>query len=69
MSRAIICDKCHVSVYADSRSDRGDYCAVSVQDIKGSGEMHLCKVCRRQFYVEFLRMMTAEEYDDEYGRG
>ena len=67
MSRMIRCDKCHVMMYEDSRSNKGDWCTVNVQYVDGLSTLHLCKVCHRQFYTEFTRLITSEEYDENYG--
>ena len=67
MSRMIRCDKCDKTMYADSRSDKDAYACVNTTYIDGYSEFHLCNVCFRQFYTEFLRIMTPEEYDDEFG--
>ena len=66
MSSMIRCDKCHVLMYTDARSDKGDYCRISVNYVDGLTALHLCKVCHRQFMTEFLRIYTQEEYDEEF---
>jgi len=69
MSRMIRCDKCKKDMYADSRSEKGAYAIVKTEYVTGYSELHLCKVCFRQFWTEFLRDMTPEEYDDVIGFG
>ena len=68
MSRMVCCDKCNKAMYADSRSDKYAYACVQTEYVNGYSQLHLCKVCFRQFYTEFLRIMTPEEYDYEFGR-
>ena len=67
MSSMIRCDKCKKMMYADSRSDKGDWCTVRIDYVDGMSTLHLCKVCHRQFLVEFVRTMKPEEYDDQFG--
>lgn len=67
MSQMIKCDKCHKLMYADSRSEKGAYCKIGVDYTDGFTRMHLCKVCHRQFMTEFMRVLTPEEYDGEFG--
>lgn len=67
MSSMIKCDKCHTMMYDDSRSNKGDYCAISINYVNGTSFYHLCKVCHRQFLTEFTRSWTPEEYDEEFG--
>ena len=67
MSSMIRCDKCKKMMYADSRSDKGDWCTVRIDYVDGLSTLHLCKVCHRQFLVEFVRTMKPEEYDDQFG--
>ena len=67
MSSMIRCDKCKKMMYADSRSDKGDWCTVRIDYVDGLSTLHLCKVCHRQFLVEFTRVLKPEEYDDEFG--
>ena len=67
MSEMIECDKCKKKLYKDSRSNKGDYCKVGIDYWDGYSSYHLCKVCFRQFYVEFTRLMTPEEFDEQYG--
>ena len=67
MSNMILCDKCKKMMYADSRSDKGDYCTVKIDYIDGLSTLHLCKVCHRQFLVNFTRIIKPEEYDEEFG--
>jgi len=69
MSNMIRCDKCMKVMYSDSRSDKDAYCSVSITYVDGLSFFHLCKDCHRQFYTEFLRFITPNEYDDEYGWG
>ena len=54
-------------MYADSRSDKGSWCTISVDYTDGHSRMHLCKMCYRQFLTEFMRTMTPEEFDDTFG--
>ena len=67
MSNMICCDKCRKTMYADSRSDKGDWCTVRINYVDGMSTLHLCKVCHRQFFVEFTRLLKPEEYDEHYG--
>lgn len=67
MSSMIRCDKCKKMMYDDSRSDKGDWCTMTIDYVDGLSFYHLCKTCYRQFLTEFTRIMTAEEYDDHYG--
>ena len=63
----IRCDKCMKVMYNDSRSDKDAYCSISILYVDGLSSFHLCKVCHRQLFTEFLRFITPDEYDDEYG--
>jgi hypothetical protein len=67
MSRMIRCDKCKTLMYADSRSDKGNYCELNINYTDGYSKYHLCKVCHRQLMTEFLRDYTPEEYDEIFG--
>ena len=67
MSSMIKCDKCGKLMYTDSRSGKGAYAKFSQDYIDGYGTFHLCKICFRQFHVEFMRDWTPEEFDDQYG--
>lgn len=67
MSNMIRCDKCKKLMYADSRSDKGDYCNIGIDYVDGHSTIHLCKTCHRQFRIEFVRDLTSEEYDEIYG--
>lgn len=67
MSSAVICDKCKKAMYADSRSDKDAYAYLKIEYCRGNSEFHLCKLCYRQFLVEFVRCYKPEEFDDEYG--
>lgn len=67
MSSAVICDKCKKAMYTDSRSDKDAYSVLKIDYCRGYSEIHLCKICYRQFRVEFVRDYTPEEFDDEYG--
>jgi len=67
MSSMICCDKCKKMMYADSRSDKGDWCTVRIDYVDGLSTMHLCKVCHRKFLVEFTRVLKPEEYDEQFG--
>ena len=66
MSNMIRCDKCKKLMYADSRSDKGDYCRIGIDYVDGNSTIHLCKTCYRQFRIEFVRDFTEEEYDEYY---
>lgn len=67
MSQMIRCDKCHVTMYADSRSNKGDYCEIDIKYTDGYSVYHLCKVCHRQLMTEFMRGVKPEEYEEIYG--
>ena len=67
MSNMIRCDKCHVMMFADSRSDKDAYCTVSIDYVDGHSVYHLCRVCHRQFLTEFMREYSPEGYDEVYG--
>lgn len=67
MSNMVQCDKCHKTMYADSRSSRGDYALMRIEYVDGCYALHLCKECHRQLLTEFMRIYTAEEYDEQYG--
>lgn len=67
MSSAVICDKCKKTMYDDSRSDKDAYATLKIEYCRNTSCLHLCKVCYRQFCTEFVRDMTPEEFDDEYG--
>lgn len=67
MAQMIQCDKCKKLMYADSRSEKGDYCHIQIDYVDGHTSLNLCKICHRQFITEFLREITPEEYDDEFG--
>lgn len=71
MSNMIQCDKCKKMMYADSRSDKCDWCTVSITYVDGLSTLHLCKTCHRQLLVDFIRIIKPEEYDDWFrtGRG
>ena len=67
MSLMVCCDKCKKTMYTDSRSAKDSYACVQTEYVNGYSQLHLCKVCFRQFYTEFLRIMTPEKYDYEFG--
>ena len=67
MSSAVICDKCKKAMYADSRSNKDAYATLKIDYCSGYSEMHLCKLCYRQFRTEFVRDYKPEEFDDNYG--
>lgn len=67
MSEMIRCDKCKKLEYTDSRSDKDAMCEIRISYINGQSCLNLCKNCLRQFYTEFIRDMTPEEFDEEYG--
>lgn len=69
MSSMIKCDKCGALFYQDSRSDKGDYCAMRIVDTCGSSEYHLCKKCHKELLVNFMETLTYSEYDEAYGEG
>jgi len=63
----IRCDKCGKTMYADSRSNRGDWCTVRIDYVDGTSTLHLCKACHRLFLVEFTGIEEPDEYDDQFG--
>lgn len=67
MSAIIKCDKCGSLMYADSRSDRDAYAALSTDYVNGHSTMHLCKTCFRQFLTEFMKTWKSEEFDEMLG--
>ena len=67
MSSMICCDKCKKTMYADSRSDKGDWCTVAINYVDGFSTLHLCKACHKKFLTEFTRTMKPEEYDEQFG--
>lgn len=67
MSQMIMCNKCKKLMYADSRSEKGAYALLRIDYTDGLSSLHLCRICHRQFWTEFLRELTPEEYDDEFG--
>ncbi len=67
MSDMIRCDKCKKMMYADSRSDKGDWCTININYVDGMTTLHLCKNCHRQFLVEFAKLWKPQEYDEQYG--
>lgn len=67
MSSMIRCDKCRSLMYADSRSDKDAYAEIRVKYTYGDAGYHLCKKCLRQFYTEFMKECTPEEFDEVYG--
>lgn len=68
MSRMVMCDRCNAAFYADSRSNKGDYCGVNIDYIDGMSSFHLCRKCHKELWVSFLGTMSADEYDDEFGK-
>jgi len=67
VSTMIQCDKCKKLMYADCRSDKDAYCKLNITYVDGYSTLHLCKVCHRQLLTEFIRVITPEEYDEEFG--
>lgn len=67
MSEMVRCDKCKKLMYADSRSEKGAYCSIGIDYTDGYTRLHFCKVCHRQFLTEFARILTPEEYDENFG--
>lgn len=67
MSHMIECDRCKEHFYTDSRSEKDAYCIISIDYINGHSTIHLCKICHREFIVNFLKLMSYEEYLDNYG--
>jgi hypothetical protein len=67
MTQMIRCDKCKKLMYADSRSEKGAYAFLQIDYTDGHSSLHLCRICHRQFLTEFIRELTPEEYDDEFG--
>lgn len=67
MSRMIKCDKCSVTMYADSRSDKDDYCEIGITYTNGYSVYHLCKACHRQLMTEFMQKVNPKEYEEIYG--
>ena len=65
MSHMIQCDKCKANMYADSRGNKDDYSTITTDYVDGHSTYHLCKICHRQFIVEFMRTKTPEKYDEE----
>ena len=67
MSHMIQCDKCKKMMFADSRTPSGSYWDMKIQGKDGHSTYHLCSICHRQLLVEFMRVITPEEYDEEIG--
>ena len=67
MTTLIECDKCKKKMFADSRSERGAYCVLSIDYTDGLSTYHLCNTCHRQLLTEFMRVMTPEHYDEYFG--
>ena len=67
MSNAVICDKCKKAMYSDSRSDKDAYASFTIDYCRNQSWMHLCKACYRQFCAEFMRDITPEDFDNEFG--
>jgi len=67
MSSAVICDKCHKAMFTDSRSDKDAYAEFKIEYCRDFSQIHLCKICYRQFCTEFIRNCTPEEFDETYG--
>jgi len=66
VSSMIKCDKCGAMFYQDSRSDKGDYCAMRIEDTQGLSDYHLCKKCHKELLVNFMKTLTPSEYDEVY---
>ena len=66
MSSMIKCDKCGAMFYQDSRSDKGDYCTMWIEDTQGSSVYHLCRRCHKELLVNFMKTLTPSEYDEVY---
>lgn len=58
MSAAIICDKCHKAVYADSRSDADAYSTINITYNRETRVLHLCKAC----YLNEGYKLLEEQY-------
>ena len=65
MSNMIRCDKCRKLMYADSRSPKRAYGEFSIRYVSEE-TYHLCAVCLKQFYTEFMGIMNLEEFDEEF---
>ena len=58
MSNMIQCDGCKKTMYADSRSSKGDYHEVWIDR---SSSFHLCRVCYDKFMREILHMTWNDD--------
>lgn len=67
MSQIIECDRCKKKMYTDCRSHKGDWSTVNIDWIDGYSTIHLCKDCHKLFLIEFMKLYTSEEFDDEFG--
>lgn len=62
MSQMIQCDACKRTMYADSRSEKGDYHEIWVDH---SDHIHLCRKCYDLFMKSILHM-EWNEYEQQY---
>ncbi len=62
MSNMIQCDGCKKMMYADCRSDKGDYHEVWIDR---SSSFHLCRACYDKFMRKILHM-TWDEDEQQY---
>lgn len=67
MSELIMCDRCKNEYFTDSRSSKGAYIEMRIIYTGGISAMHLCKKCFKAFQVDFMKEVTSEEFDEEFG--
>lgn len=62
MSNMIRCDHCNRMMFEDSRSEKGDYHLIVIDQ---SYFYHLCRTCLALFKKDFLHMIWDED-DEEW---
>lgn len=58
MSNMIMCDGCKRTMYADSRSDKGDYHEIWIDRSDG---WHLCRDCYTHFMKDILHLVWSDD--------
>ena len=58
MSQMIRCDGCKYTMYADSRSEKGDYHEIWIDR---SSQYHLCRNCYQVFMEDILRSVWSDD--------
>lgn len=61
MSRAILCDGCMKTMYADSRSRMGDYHELMIDQ---TCQYHVCRNCYDKLMNQIFHLRYSEDFGD-----